>query len=80
MRQRSVNIAATADAYESQSTTVVRFSVHVAFRPRSGGEVLWLLENWCDASFADVIQQTGFGEPGKRAPHRNEDTCFAAHT
>ena len=57
-------------------------------RPRSrrsrsdeelGGEVLKLLENWRGASFADENQQTGFGEPGKGAPHGNENTCFAAH-
>ena len=44
------------------------------------GEVLGLLENWRGASFADVNQQTGFGEPGKGAPHGNENTGFAAHT
>ncbi|MGC2396295.1 MAG: hypothetical protein WA579_09880, partial [Rhodomicrobium sp.] len=43
------------------------------------GEVLKLLENWRGASFADENQQTGFGEPGKGAPHDYEDTCFAAH-
>jgi hypothetical protein len=44
------------------------------------GEVLDLLEIWRGASFADdVIQQTGFGEPGKGAPHGNENTRFAAH-
>ena len=43
------------------------------------GEVLKLLENWRGASFADENQQTGFGEPGKGAPHGNENTCFAAH-
>ena len=44
------------------------------------GEVLGLLENWRGASFADhLIQQTGFGEPGKGAPHGNENTCFATH-
>ena len=43
------------------------------------GEVLGLLENWRGASFADVNQQTGFGEPGKGAPHGHEDTRFAAH-
>jgi len=43
------------------------------------GEVLGLLENWRGASFADVNQQTGFGEPGKGAPHGNENTGFAAH-
>ena len=31
----------------------------------SRGKVLGLLENWRGASFADVNQQTGFGEPGK---------------
>jgi hypothetical protein len=45
----------------------------------TGGEVLNLLENWRGASFANVIQQTGFGEPGKGAPHGHEDTCFASH-
>ena len=45
----------------------------------TGGEVLKLLENWRGASFADENQQTGFGEPGKGAPHGNENTCFAAH-
>ena len=45
-----------------------------------GGKVLGLLENWRGASFADVNQQTGFGEPGKGAPHGNENTGFAAHT
>ena len=44
------------------------------------GKVLGLLENWRGASFADVNQQTGFGEPGKGAPHGNENTGFAAHT
>jgi hypothetical protein len=44
------------------------------------GEVLGLLENWRGASFADVNQQTGFDEPGKGAPHGNENTGFAAHT
>jgi hypothetical protein len=44
------------------------------------GEVLGLLENWRGASFAEVNQQTGFGEPGKGAPHGNENTGFAAHT
>jgi hypothetical protein len=45
------------------------------------GEVLKLLGIWRGASFADLIliQQTGFGEPGKGAPHGDEDTCFAAH-
>jgi len=45
------------------------------------GEVLELLENWRGASFADLIlnQQTGFGEPGKGAPHGDETTRFAAH-
>ena len=46
---------------------------------KSAGEVLKLLENWRGASFADENQQTGFGEPGKGAPHGNENTCFAAH-
>jgi hypothetical protein len=47
----------------------------------AGGDVLELLENWRGASFADLIliQQTGFGEPGKGAPHGDENTCFAAH-
>jgi hypothetical protein len=49
--------------------------VHLAY-----GKVLGLLENWRGASFADVNQQTGFGEPGKGAPHGNENTGFAAHT
>jgi len=44
------------------------------------GEVLGLLENWRGASFADVNQLVGFGEPGKGAPHGNENTGFAAHT
>ena len=44
------------------------------------GEGLKLLENWRGASFADLIHQTGFGEPGKGAPHGDEDTRFAAHT
>ena len=44
------------------------------------GEGLKLLENWRGASFADLIHQTGFGEPGKGAPHGDEDSCFAAHT
>jgi|SRR5579863_9859596 len=44
------------------------------------GEVLGLLENWRGASFAEVNQQTGFGEPGKGAPHGNENTGFAAYT
>jgi hypothetical protein len=43
------------------------------------GEVLNLLGIWRGASFADLIQQTGFGEPGKGAPHGHEDTGFAAH-
>jgi hypothetical protein len=43
------------------------------------GEVLILLENWRGASFADLIQQTGFGEPGRGAPHGHENSCFAAH-
>ena len=43
------------------------------------GEVLNLLGIWRGASFADVNQQTGFGEPGKGAPHGDETTCFAAH-
>jgi hypothetical protein len=43
------------------------------------GEVLNLLGIWRGASFADVNQQTGFGEPGKGAPHGNQNTCFAAH-
>jgi len=47
--------------------------------PLRFGEVLELLENWRGASFADLIQQTGFGEPGKGAPHGDENTCFAAH-
>jgi hypothetical protein len=38
-----------------------------------------LLGIWRGASFADVNQQTGFGEPGKGAPHGDENTCFAAH-
>jgi len=38
-----------------------------------------LLGIWRGASFADLIQQTGFGEPGKGAPHGHEDTGFAAH-
>ncbi len=44
------------------------------------GEGLELLENWWGASFANLIHQTGFGEPGKGAPHGDEDTRFAAHT
>jgi hypothetical protein len=43
------------------------------------GEVLTLLEIWRGASFADVNQQTGFGEPGKGARHGDEATCFASH-
>jgi len=43
------------------------------------GEVLNLLEIWRGASFADVNQQTGFGEPGKGAPHGDKATCFASH-
>ena len=43
------------------------------------GEVLILLENWRGASFADLIQQTGFGEPGRGAPHGHENTRFATH-
>jgi hypothetical protein len=27
----------------------------------------------------EVIQRTGFGEPGKGAPHGDETTCFATH-
>jgi hypothetical protein len=46
----------------------------------ANGEVLGLLENWRGACFADVNQQTGFDEPGKGAPHGNENTGFAAHT
>ena len=49
------------------------------WRAAETGEVLKLLENWRGASFADENQQTGFGEPGKGAPHGNENTCFAAH-
>jgi hypothetical protein len=41
--------------------------------------VLDLLENWRGASFAEVIHQTGFGEPGKGAPHGGETTCFGTH-
>ena len=45
------------------------------------GEVLQLLEIGWGASFAvEVIQRTGFGEPGKGAPHDDETTCFATHT
>ena len=44
-----------------------------------GGEVLNLLGIWRGASFADVNQQTGFGEPGKGAPHGDQTTCFAAY-
>jgi hypothetical protein len=44
------------------------------------GEGLKLLENWRGASFADLIHKTGFSEPGKGAPHGDEDTRFAAHT
>jgi hypothetical protein len=44
------------------------------------GEVLNLLGIWRGASFADVIQATGFGEPGKGAPHGNQTTCFAAYS
>ena len=47
-------------------------------RPRLG-DVLDLLGIWRGASFADAIQRTGFGEPGKGAPHGDEDTCFTAH-
>jgi hypothetical protein len=43
------------------------------------GKGLELLENWWGASFANLIHQTGFGEPGKGAPHGDEDTRFAAH-
>ena len=43
------------------------------------GEVIELLENWRGASFAIVNQQTGFGEPGRGAPHGDKITCFAAH-
>jgi hypothetical protein len=44
------------------------------------GEVLELLEICWGASFAvEVIQRTGFGEPGKGAPHGDETTCFATH-
>ncbi|MGA9023729.1 MAG: hypothetical protein WB408_18455 [Terracidiphilus sp.] len=52
----------------------------LTFTALSRGEVLSLLENWRDAAFADVNQQTGFDEPGKGAPHGNENTGFAAHT
>ena len=45
------------------------------------GEVLGLLGIWRGASFADhLIQQTGFGEPGKGAPHGHETTRFATDT
>jgi hypothetical protein len=46
------------------------------------GEVLNLLGIWRGASFAGVrvIHRTGFGEPGKGAPHGDETTCFAADT
>lgn len=43
------------------------------------GEVLNLLGIWRGASFADENQQTGFGEPGKGAPHGDKTTRFAAH-
>jgi len=43
------------------------------------GEVLYLLGIWRGASFAWMIQQTGFSEPGKGAPHEDETTCFAAY-
>jgi len=43
------------------------------------GEVLILLGIWRGASFVWMIQQTGFGEPGKGAPHGDETTRFAAH-
>ena len=55
------------------------FAVGDGVYARVFGEVLKLLENWRGASFADENQQTGFGEPGKGAPHGNENTCFAAH-
>ena len=42
------------------------------------GEVLNLLGIWRGASFANVIQQTGFGEPG-RSTHGDQTTCLAAH-
>ena len=45
----------------------------------SAGEVLDLLGIWRGASFADPIQQTGFDELGKGAPHGHEDTRFPAH-
>jgi HAD superfamily phosphatase (TIGR01681 family) len=43
------------------------------------GEGLNLLGIWMGASFANENQQTGFGEPGKGAPHGDQTTCFAAH-
>jgi hypothetical protein len=53
---------------------------YYAFIRDLDGEGLKLLENWRGASFADLIHQTGFSEPGKGAPHGDEDTRFAAHT
>jgi hypothetical protein len=44
----------------------------------AAGEGLDLLGIWRGAPFA-VIHQTGFGEPGKGAPHGDETTCFATH-
>jgi hypothetical protein len=59
------------------SASIARFFLSVLLT--SAGEVLKLLENWRGASFADLIQHPGFGEPGKGAPHGDENTCFATH-
>jgi hypothetical protein len=65
--------------YTTTEEPVRKVFIMILSSGKCSGEVLNLLENWRGASFANVIQQTGFGEPGKGAPHGHEDTCFASH-
>jgi hypothetical protein len=59
---------------------LLRDTVSLLVRPTyTPGEVLNLLGIWRGASFARMIHQTGFDEPGKGAPHEDETTCFATH-
>jgi hypothetical protein len=76
-QQNFLNALPDRSAFVLFHVDKIRLSHEMAINVQ--GEVLNLLENSWGASFANVIQQTGFGEPGKGAPHGHEDTCFAAH-
>ena len=79
MAQAAAPYIAWLTAAATHSETAALQSQLVALEDTIG-EVLGLLENWRGASFAEVNQETAFGEPGKGVPHGNENTGFAAQT